>query len=361
MKYSSAYIKRYLSGQLSPEQMHELEKAALEDPLLADAIEGLSNEMENYEADVELLKNTILNKHKKRNNAWVWKVAASVLLLIMATVLIFQLKPESEKKLVADTTTFSPTPETDDTPVTESMAAKESTAIKDTILTAPTEGREFSQKQQEHALAKRNTTAGVDRPTPSPGITKKEDVVTDEEKDMVVPTTTDTQRSQEPTKALSGQAAGVNVERRKRNNISGNKVDIATEDSLSSLNEVVVVGYDSKKKMPSTKPDEAILDFQSGDKPKNARPVIGWRAYENYLMSNKRIDTSGVPISGTVILSFLLDKEGNMSDFIIKKSLSSFYDLEAIRLIKDGPEWKLKKKSSEIITMHIWFRGTCKR
>ena len=39
-QYSAEYIRKYLDGQLSDQDMQALEKAALEDPFLADAIEG---------------------------------------------------------------------------------------------------------------------------------------------------------------------------------------------------------------------------------------------------------------------------------------------------------------------------------
>ena len=42
--YSAADIERYHKGQLTPEEMHAMEKAALDDPFLADAIEGYKNE-----------------------------------------------------------------------------------------------------------------------------------------------------------------------------------------------------------------------------------------------------------------------------------------------------------------------------
>ncbi|WP_300599483.1 carboxypeptidase regulatory-like domain-containing protein [Niabella sp.] len=38
--YSVEDIRRYLSGSMSPAEMHEMEKAALDDPLLADALDG---------------------------------------------------------------------------------------------------------------------------------------------------------------------------------------------------------------------------------------------------------------------------------------------------------------------------------
>src|SRR6476469_5635762 len=41
--YSAEDIERYLKGKMSAKEMHDLEKAALRDPFLADAIEGFSN------------------------------------------------------------------------------------------------------------------------------------------------------------------------------------------------------------------------------------------------------------------------------------------------------------------------------
>ena len=40
--YSAADIEKYLKGELSPREMHDLENAALEDPFLADALDGMS-------------------------------------------------------------------------------------------------------------------------------------------------------------------------------------------------------------------------------------------------------------------------------------------------------------------------------
>ena len=45
--YNAATIEKYLAGELSPAEMHALEKAALDDPFLADAIEGISHGLQN--------------------------------------------------------------------------------------------------------------------------------------------------------------------------------------------------------------------------------------------------------------------------------------------------------------------------
>ena len=51
-KYAAADIERYHKGQLSPEEMHRLEKAALDDPFLADALEGYTTPGVNISADM---------------------------------------------------------------------------------------------------------------------------------------------------------------------------------------------------------------------------------------------------------------------------------------------------------------------
>jgi hypothetical protein len=82
--YSLEDIERYLQGKLSPAEMHELEKAAVQDPFLADAIEG-------YQAtDLTIAKQDLADLHNRlssgpakiipapvKRNTW-WRVAAAV-------------------------------------------------------------------------------------------------------------------------------------------------------------------------------------------------------------------------------------------------------------------------------------------
>jgi hypothetical protein len=39
--YTAADLQRYVQGKLSAREMHAMEKAALDDPFLADAMEGM--------------------------------------------------------------------------------------------------------------------------------------------------------------------------------------------------------------------------------------------------------------------------------------------------------------------------------
>lgn len=88
--YTAADIEQYLAGSLSPLQMHAMEKAALDDPFLAEAMEGYAA-VQNKEWNNHLvaLREEIANKgtkakviplHKSKSN-W-WKVAAAAVIIL---------------------------------------------------------------------------------------------------------------------------------------------------------------------------------------------------------------------------------------------------------------------------------------
>ncbi len=66
-KYTAADFERYHSGQMNESEMHALEKASLQDPFLADALEGYSY-TSTSEKDISDLKEKLLIKKKRRNN-----------------------------------------------------------------------------------------------------------------------------------------------------------------------------------------------------------------------------------------------------------------------------------------------------
>ena len=96
--YTAENIRRYLEGQLPPAEMQAMEKAALEDPFLADAIEGFQeslNQPASFESGMKELNkrlNERLNtgSHRKRSGILLmnWQVAASVVLIIGTAALV---------------------------------------------------------------------------------------------------------------------------------------------------------------------------------------------------------------------------------------------------------------------------------
>lgn len=95
ISYSAEDIERYLTGKMSAKEMHNMEKAALQDPFLADAIEGYSvapfeqskKQLNEITAALETQKEeTKVVPLAKRNFYW-WRVAAIIILVIGVGIL----------------------------------------------------------------------------------------------------------------------------------------------------------------------------------------------------------------------------------------------------------------------------------
>lgn len=90
----------------------------------------------------------------------------------------------------------------------------------------------------------------------------------------------------------------------------------------------------------------------------DAQPVDGWLEYQQYLETNKKIPAASAinpGQTGTVVVSFEVNRKGALSDFKIEQSLGKEYDEEAIRLIKEGPSWKLLKGRKTKATVLVRF------
>jgi len=64
--YSATDIEKYHQGLLSPAEMHALEKAALDDPFLADALDGYLDAGPSLQADLEDLKKRLATRTEEK-------------------------------------------------------------------------------------------------------------------------------------------------------------------------------------------------------------------------------------------------------------------------------------------------------
>jgi TonB family protein len=108
--YTAADIEKYHKGLLPPKEMHELEKAALDDPFLADALEGYGVTSVNVSSDLSELEKKLEERISDRkvirippsgtSFQW-WKVAAAIVVLGGLGYFIFQLSTDHHNREVA--------------------------------------------------------------------------------------------------------------------------------------------------------------------------------------------------------------------------------------------------------------------
>ena len=102
-------IERYLNGELSPAEMHALEKKALYDPFLADALEGAGQLAPTaLSADLQQLQASLRQASQKTVpgvslRVWALRIAATLLLLAVATAIIVRIVSTPDERLALQT------------------------------------------------------------------------------------------------------------------------------------------------------------------------------------------------------------------------------------------------------------------
>ena len=94
------------------------------------------------------------------------------------------------------------------------------------------------------------------------------------------------------------------------------------------------------------------------------RPMFNGKAYEDgfreYIYQNVKypIEAMKSNISGTVVVQFIIEKDGSVSNAKVIKSAHKLLDYEALRLIKQSPNWTPASKEHEQVRVLINFPVT---
>ena len=146
--FTAADIEKYHKGLLSSKERHALEKAALDDPFLADALEGFSTKGVNTTADITELKKRLAEKIEKgkiipipiiRKSAFEWlKIAAMIILIAGAGLLVYQYTFNKKTKEVAENEESNSGTELKDTDQTKGIVTLKSHEKSNSAETAKT-------------------------------------------------------------------------------------------------------------------------------------------------------------------------------------------------------------------------------
>ena len=235
--YTAADIEKYHKGLLTPGDMHALEKAALDDPFLADALEGYKGQAA-IQADLEVLQkrlaDRVTEKRKmiplaghKNSFSW-WKIAAMIIMVAGAALIVYQVSFNKSKNEIAESraTEQAETPSPKDTSnqneassqATDLQSPRQQTVIADK---APPANRSLKQKEPvsnklEQETADPGKEKKINNPIPltaAPGIAARNAAVAK----------TDSAKANEAERESAGKneekmlvATAQNVERRKQ-------------------------------------------------------------------------------------------------------------------------------------------------
>jgi hypothetical protein len=132
-------IEKYLKGELTAAEMHALEKEALRDPFLAEALEGGEQlSAIDFSKDVAELNERIM---KRKQTSWTWpvRIAASLLLLVVCSFIFWiAQKQDPEQTLALEQNIFTPT---QDSIVTAPIASETERPKEESVLALSTESK----------------------------------------------------------------------------------------------------------------------------------------------------------------------------------------------------------------------------
>ncbi len=431
--YTAADIERYRNRQMPAQERHALEKAALEDPFLAEAIEGyMQHSPQTLLQDTEDLKKRLQEKAGAKviplRSTKIWWSAAAAILIVLGTAFTwYWLTPtenniaqqkEKEQKIeplqekentdkIADEVTGST-----DSAVQENKNREQSNTpapkpgkaypalppaapkkTKPSVASQPKTKNDSAFPDLRVSAADQATVANMLRAQKAEEAEAEKSPVTESRTipisaspnnapgtintNIITGKITDNHNKPLPFvnirigntpagtysdawgnfKLLSGDTSllvnmkSVGFQPQQVVLYAGAPVNnVILQPDGKQLSEVVVLGYGTRKKKTIAR------DENAGETPE-AEPADGWGNYDIYLVNNTRLPETAFSTSrGFVDLSFSVDQYGRLSDFKIIHSTCPQCNKEAIRVVKEGPQWKLTEGSGTAqVTLTIQF------
>ncbi|MDW3196427.1 MAG: TonB family protein [Cytophagales bacterium] len=110
---------------------------------------------------------------------------------------------------------------------------------------------------------------------------------------------------------------------------------VLDRDDLPELTSAHVSNQAARKFSTDVYDDNELSDFVS------ASPKVGIKKFEKYLKKNTHIPevAKRMGVTGTVLISFKVNVTGELTDFQVIRGLGAGCDEEAVRVVKEGPQW----------------------
>lgn len=84
-------------------------------------------------------------------------------------------------------------------------------------------------------------------------------------------------------------------------------------------------------------------------------PLGGWLKFEEYILKNNKFVKNNQLLGTAVQLSFVIDQNNRPTTIKVVNGLTKEQNIEAIRLLTDGPDWKYMPNVSEAVIVNIKF------
>ncbi|RZM19281.1 MAG: hypothetical protein EOO88_38445, partial [Pedobacter sp.] len=391
-------LEDYLDGKLDARSMNRVERAALEDPFVAEALAGLSMSPKRSLASLSLLQKQLQQRvaeqqHVKKKAVITWQrlsVAATAAVLFISIGIIFWMKQvnyqqtgdNQSKKVdvviapkIKDAEPVKPVPELVAPLASDEVAMN--TRVKARTMKA-NDSEPSSTEEQNAVLREIAISASPYSSSLGIGNSIKGKVTDETTGEPIVGANIYKVNADGTYRGIGAtdQAGEFNIKvdsltkeqeiivsyvsyTTKRITVKPNELlAVALLQDRRTMDEVVIRGYQKKTREVTTGSVFVVSGKEVADAPVsnvgqllqgkvaglniqnniNAEPIIGWEKYREYLIKENRFRKDAKPGQTAEYLFGI--KEGKPVNIVVLKGISKRYDDEAIRLIKKGSDWK---------------------
>jgi hypothetical protein len=331
---------RYHRGELSPREMHRLEKAALDDAFLAEALEGYS-----IYTDKSLpIPSISLNKTNQANNQSDAKIipfsqrlkymiaVAAIFILVFSIYLQVTESKQDELPIISQNR---------QAPSTYPSAPKDSQLPQSSPNPLPikTEAPSAIKNNANSTTTDNQVTAPISVP-----VTNQKTVQADakpETAESEPNVAQDALADAPPAVAMS--ADDVTVAGSQTKDLNAKKEAMDNDKTQSITVDVVSTTTGSPRRKAAQKTSVASQQSVS------IEPIGGWQAYDTYIKQQRIAckDKQGNNIKGVVKVQFMIMSDGSVDRLEASSSLPDDCKEIAKEIVKNGPRWQ-----STVPTMH---------
>lgn len=351
--YNAEDLYRYHTGEMTPVEMNALERAALNDPFLQEALEGYAHSKEPTQevSDIQLrLASRVTQKENKSQKGLWLKIAAIFIVMAGLGYFIYQGNDKTVSKQFAKNESALPSAYDNDStdvigraqpPVMDSVEKTLPESQKQIISSSSHQNKKPPQVQKEKRVATDDQKGEKGfvvqgKVTDEIGNALVNAKVIDPVKNVF--TTTDSDGNFSMMTADKNVAAEISSRGYQNKTAvlqAGNEKTVTLEKDIDARTRILETANNAAKKrsaLPRT------TDSVPAD---TTYPSGGMENYSRYLKQSisSVYDESGIKYSGKVSLQFYLDENGKPENITIKKSLCNSCDLQAIQLLKNGVTW----------------------
>ncbi len=365
----------YIKGNVKGRAAHDLEREAMQDPFLADALDGYGN-VEDPELDIRLhrMEEAIKRQDKparRKGRGYAFPIFAAAVLLV-ACILSFELgilRGEKHNALIAMNDIEPVTLSMPQAAVTD-MDGYESEPFDISGPSSAANGRKpvateakepvaaYSRERAAQSKAETAEQAERSRTSGTGGMGKTGGTEQAGQNSRKQPETSRTGRTEQPERNRSGHdvteaAVQVNASQAAGSGMIKEDILEMAEEEITEIAEQEQAGraISEDRHFAGAEPvhQAAACKMQStaaagpenngANRDMSPRPTAGYRSYYEYIYDRLGLTADADSLNGIVVLSFIVDKEGQPDDFMIIESSSRQMAERIIGIIRDGGKW----------------------